>query len=221
MSKKDILEHYLESKHVDIALICETWLKDNNIRFKHYNILTCNRIDGYGGVAIKIRKNIAYHNITQVDYMPIKLKLISLYVNPNMKNADLKLTFPQILEDNIHEKFVIIGGDINCHNELSENYSSNDRKGNYFSKINPNTISKNIWNKINKLRQVHSENHGFFDNPVSITNFLEYNFPNREIKSPVVRKTRGSPRNIFTAFNLNKIITKKKSKSPGIDGISS
>lgn len=54
MSKKDILEHYLESKHVDIALICETWLKDNNIRFKHYNFLTCNRIYGYGGVAIII-----------------------------------------------------------------------------------------------------------------------------------------------------------------------
>lgn len=414
MSKKDILEHYLESKHVDIALICETWLKDNNIRFKHYNILTCNRIDGYGGVAIIIRKNIAYHNITQVDYMPIesiqttiyyedlKLKLISLYVNPNMKNSDLKLTFSKMLEDNKHEKFVIIGGDINCHNELWENDSSNDRKGNstaeiltesdkfcvlndgthtyynlsrcytsaidvtiaskelsqltrwsvdenlssdhlaiitditlpkrrgqvvqlrkvhnlqetlkameatqmdtftnyeqmeshfiknieentkiikitdkfrpkpwwneeinrlwkvknyklklfnefktpytaielrkinnklkntirkhkriswenYLSKINPNTTSKNIWNKINKLRQVQSENHGFFDNPVSITNFLDYNFPNREIKSPVFRKTRGSPGNIFTASNLNKIIAKKKSKSPGTDGIS-
>lgn len=62
--KKNIVEHYLESKCIDVALICETWLKDNNILFKNFNLICMNRNDGYGGVAILVRTNIAYQNTT-------------------------------------------------------------------------------------------------------------------------------------------------------------
>lgn len=413
--KKDILEHYLESNDVDVALLCETWLKDNNIRFKNYNLICSNRDDGYGGVGILIKKSIAYDNLSQIDYNPlesvqitinwqnIKIKIVSLYANPNLKLKEFKEIFAQIFKDNKFEKYVIIGGDVNCHNELWEFDSVNDRKGNslaelitnsdnlctlndgthtynqlsrcyssaidltiasrelsklanwrvdenltfdhlaivteikhplniettiqtrkihnqkatikdleeieideianyneleskvmeiikkntrmvnisskfkpkpwwnleikrlwdiknykqtlfnqfkspytaielrkinnklkniirkykriswekYLQYINHNTTSKNIWERINKLRQPKSEKSDFFDkNPQEITNFLNFNFPNRDCKTIKIPNTRDRPENIFNDEKLTEIIGKKTSKCPGTDGIS-
>lgn len=39
-NKKDIVETYLEQNNIQIAFLCETWLKDNTINFRNYNLLT-------------------------------------------------------------------------------------------------------------------------------------------------------------------------------------
>lgn len=142
LNKKDILEIYLEKNNIDAGLVCETWLKDSNIQFKNYNIITRNRSDGYGGVAIIIRKDLNFDNIIQSNYDPIEtietqitwdnkqIKLISIYVNPRTKLAEIETQFQKLLKDNDQLKYVLIGGDINSHNFLWENDSKNDRKGN-------------------------------------------------------------------------------------------
>lgn len=65
----------------------------------------------------------------------MKVKLISLYIKPNISNKDTKNLFSQILNDNKYEKYVLIAGDINCHNALWERDSTNDRKGNLIAEI--------------------------------------------------------------------------------------
>lgn len=70
-NKRDILEHYLEVNKIDIAILCETWLKDQLIKFRNYKIITRNRLDGYGGVAILVANEIKYSELTQINYNAI------------------------------------------------------------------------------------------------------------------------------------------------------
>lgn len=141
INKKDILETYLEKNGISAALICETWLKNTIIKFRNYNLISKNRTDGYGGVAILIKKNIPFDSIIQNNYDPIEtletviswdekqIKLITIYINPKTKARDMERQFDKLLKENEHNEYVLIGGDINCHNQLWENESRNDRKG--------------------------------------------------------------------------------------------
>ena len=59
--KKDIIEHYLEIHQIDVAILSETWLKsDSVIKFRNYEIISRNRNDGYGDVAILTRNDIKH-----------------------------------------------------------------------------------------------------------------------------------------------------------------
>lgn len=56
-SGKDLLEHYMNSENVDIAMISEHWLKPNdNIKFNNFKITTFCRDNGHGGVALQDEK---------------------------------------------------------------------------------------------------------------------------------------------------------------------
>lgn len=129
-NKKDILEHYMEHNNIHIGIICETWLYNDNINFKNYNILHKNRIDGYRGVAIWILKRLKIEAIQQKNYAPFetietyfysnqsKYKIISLYIRPQTNLTDPKTSFENLLRDNNQINNLIIAGDVNCHNSL-------------------------------------------------------------------------------------------------------
>lgn len=141
VNKRDILEHYLEQNKIDIAILCETWLKNQSITFRNFQIKTRNRADGYGGVAIVVANNIRYSELNQKDYNVIEsleleihsnnniYKIISIYIRPQTPHRDLVTNFKKLLEENRHTENLIIAGDVNCHSTLWENNSTNDRKG--------------------------------------------------------------------------------------------
>lgn len=152
-TRKDILETFIEKHNIQITIVCETWLKNNNINFKNYNLINKNRDDGYGGVAILIKKDIKFNPIPQNNYSPLEtieteiewnnktIKIISIYINPKTNLKHCKRQFQQLLIDNNNVKYTLIGGDINCHNQLWEHQSKNDRKGKAIAELitdNPN-----------------------------------------------------------------------------------
>lgn len=56
-SNKDLIEALLYKEKIDIAILCETWLKTNeNINITNFESATKNRDDGYGGFAILTKK---------------------------------------------------------------------------------------------------------------------------------------------------------------------
>lgn len=111
-NKRDNLEHYLEQNKIDIAILCETWLKNQSITFRNFQIITRNRADGYGGVAIVVANNIRYSELNQKDYNVIEsleleihsnyniYKIISIYIRPQTPHRDLVTNFKKLLEDN-------------------------------------------------------------------------------------------------------------------------
>lgn len=141
-SQKDLLEHYLKENNIDAAIICETWLKnDDNIRFSNYNLITSNRHDGYGGVAVLLKKNIPHKFNKITTFAPIEVlevttlnlitnfKIVSIYIPPNSNTNVLKKLFKELIQKFNSEKNTIIAGDINAHHSLWECDSNNDRHG--------------------------------------------------------------------------------------------
>lgn len=146
--KKDILEHYLEYNYIDIAMISETWLMPGTeILMKNYKVLTRSRSDGYGGVAILIHKNIKQSDCKQLKIGSIEiiestieinsknLKIISFYIPPEISTRNLENAFKNLIHKYKDIDNFIMGGDVNAHNSLWENNSTNDRKGEIISEI--------------------------------------------------------------------------------------
>lgn len=79
-NKKDLVEFILERDRIDIAILCETWLKDDFLKFKNFEIIKQNRIDGYGGVAILVRKLLKLDLITQRAYDPIETVEVKVHI---------------------------------------------------------------------------------------------------------------------------------------------
>lgn len=126
-TNKGYLEKFLYDNKIDIGLISETWLKKSNfINFTGYNVFRNDRDDGYGGVAILLKKLIkfynspTFHQINDIMCNSIsikiqsgkKLNIYSIYVKPNLKITlnEWKKFFNSL------EKPFIIGGDFNSHN---------------------------------------------------------------------------------------------------------
>lgn len=66
--KLDLFKQYLSDYSPSFVLLCETHWEDGFIpRFPLYNVVFKNRSDGYGGVAILIKKPIIFH---LVDFAP-------------------------------------------------------------------------------------------------------------------------------------------------------
>lgn len=69
-AKRAELDGMLSTYSVHVAFISETWYKaEDYTKFKYFNILRHDRLDGYGGVAIIIDKSIAFTTI----YFPAEI----------------------------------------------------------------------------------------------------------------------------------------------------
>lgn len=139
---KDMIEHYLNTENVDIAMLSEHWLKPNEyIAINNYKLSTECRINGYGGVAFLVNKNIQFKINKMKNYLPIEtmgittlnltknLILISIYIAPGVNINLIKKQFTNLINDYNHVNNVLIAGDINAHHPLWENNSKVDNKG--------------------------------------------------------------------------------------------
>lgn len=125
-TRKIYLETLLFSNKIQIALLSETWLKTQEpFNIKGYDIIRCDRQDGYGGSCILIKNGIKYSNIDCSRYFNQKLQIyaakilvydkyitfVSIYASPN-HNINM-ITWSYIFTE-ITEPY-IIGGDFNAH----------------------------------------------------------------------------------------------------------
>lgn len=148
-TKIDNLNEFLRRNDIDIAIVCETWGKDNRrINISNYKTCFLNRHDGYGGVgfiiknelAIKtINNNLPLHRIEllsiELNWYGDKLFLHSFYNNSNLQPNEVKDEFEMILKINENKRKTIIAGDINAHHALWENNSKNDQLGRLLADI--------------------------------------------------------------------------------------
>ena len=113
--------------NLENLLLSEIWLKpERYIALSGYNIVRKDRLDGKGGVAILLKQNIKYTqisglNLDNIFYVGLKIRLknnieltlISVYIKPNTK---IKLsTWNKFFS--LFKKPFLIGGDFNAHHE--------------------------------------------------------------------------------------------------------
>ena len=151
ISNKANLEILLQQNNIDIDLISETWFKPGSyISFPSYNVVRKDRVDGKGGVAILIKNNIQFSEITskvdfnEIMYVAVKimlnngsfLSLISLYIKPQSKIS--AFTWNNFFS-NFSAPF-LIGGDFNAHH-VAWGCHDNDTLGNtLLDVINDNNL---------------------------------------------------------------------------------
>ena len=81
ISNKVNLENLLFEEKIHLAMLSETWFKpERYIAFSGYNIVRNDRLDGKGGVAILLKQNIKYTeisgpNLDNIFYVGLKIRL--------------------------------------------------------------------------------------------------------------------------------------------------
>lgn len=140
-TNKPLLDTLINKLNIDIILLSETWLKQQ-FAYSGYNTFVNNRVDGYGGVAILVKKNIiAKTKILNNDVDPIEtvaveiiykgltINMCSIYVPPNINNKYLKRQFQTLIDEMSLHKNSIIGGDINAYHPLWNKDDKKNAKG--------------------------------------------------------------------------------------------
>nr|CAH7729117.1 unnamed protein product [Callosobruchus chinensis] len=125
VANKGNLEKLLDETNIDIALLSETWFKENvYYNFRGYNAIRNDHSDGKGGVAILFKTNMKYFHtalpqnkkimntcITIYLQNDVKLTLISIYIKPQTKiTVEEWVNFLSALPTPF-----ILGGDFNAH----------------------------------------------------------------------------------------------------------
>ena len=121
-AKKEEFAEYLIRQCVDVALVSETFLKENK-RFKiqHYSTYRKDRVTAAGGTAIFVKRGILHHEILLPAFSSIEanavilntkqgqIRIISVYKAPDrpLDIADLDLIFSDPIP-------TIMAGDLNC-----------------------------------------------------------------------------------------------------------
>lgn len=146
LSNLEILTKYIEDEEIDIALLSETWLKTKT-KIKNFNSFIRNRADGYGGVAILVKKNFKAKRIQVVNFSPmevieveieinkLKFYFVSVYIPPGISNSILKTKIQTFFIKYENKPNTIIGGDFNGHNSLWEDDHEEDCRGNLLAEI--------------------------------------------------------------------------------------
>lgn len=91
------MELFLNSENIDIALLCEIWLKDNSYTsLIDFNFVGKFREDGYGGVGMYLRREIEFKIVnfrSPLEMIAIEtlnlrnnLLLVCIYAKPNLDN---------------------------------------------------------------------------------------------------------------------------------------
>lgn len=81
-------ESFLNTDHIHIAIVCETWLKEDNLlNISQYNTYRKDRGDGYGGVAIILHKTItAELKTTNINNIGIEILQVEIKNCRYLKN---------------------------------------------------------------------------------------------------------------------------------------
>ena len=128
-SNKGDLERFLFINNIQIALICETWLKRvSQFSVPGFNIVRKDRNDGYGGVAVLIKSNLVFQEISHIPivnglecvgvkivvFNNIKYNFYSVYKPPhvNINTPEWQQFFQGL------QRPFLIAGDFNAHHVL-------------------------------------------------------------------------------------------------------
>ena len=138
-SNKGDLEQFMHQQNIHMALISETWLKNTfPFNIPGYCIIRKDRLDGYGGVAIVLKRSLIFQELPvhafspEIEYTGITLNMknnfkLNFYVLYKKPQATINsVTWRSMLES--LEKPFLLGGDFNCHH-LSWGSSFSDRCG--------------------------------------------------------------------------------------------
>ena len=140
-TSKILLEHYINKHNIDIAILSETWNKDNKLTIKDWT--TCilkNRNSGYGGVAILARPGLKIAPRDDFDKYDIEIcwgqfmcdntvyTIASTYIPPG-DTACLHKLF-QNVDDviNIINGPIIVAGDLNARSYAWENWHGTHKR---------------------------------------------------------------------------------------------
>lgn len=138
LANKKSLEMFLFQKNISVALINETWFKPGKIvNFVGYNIVREDRPDARSGIAIFIKNNIHYTEITnfykihnvlalavKIIFEGTNITFVTFYNNPmnNIKSQEWVKFFSSF------QGPLVIGADTNCHH-IAWGCDKIDRKG--------------------------------------------------------------------------------------------
>lgn len=145
---KPLIEHYINKHQIEIILLQETWLKaEEKIDISGFNSFNHNRKNGYGGVSILTHKKFLTKSYNLNTFKPIEaietqicnnnqnFTFTSIYIPPNTNNNVIKKHLEKLLNkyDNVNN--VIIGGDINAHHYMWNNFNKIDERGSIIADI--------------------------------------------------------------------------------------
>lgn len=127
-NNKCLLELFMEKNKIDIALITETWLKDNSTsNLTNFNFAFKNRQDSYGGVGIYLRRDISFSLIDidiGVEMEVLGVKTLNLrnnfifsvvYIPPNTQRGTFELMVNSLFTHLGRFALpIVVGGDFNA-----------------------------------------------------------------------------------------------------------
>lgn len=144
---KPSLYNYLDSSHIDIIILCETWLQPNyHPTSPGFTAIHNKRFDGKGGVSVLVKTGLPFtYFIPNID-LPFNVQFIILeiqgisiaagYVPPNVT---MSTSHWSRIVSLLSTPFILMG-DFNCHHMAWGN-SFNDLKGvNLLEVINEHSL---------------------------------------------------------------------------------
>lgn len=152
VSNKLSLLKCLDEHNVDIALLSETWFKPGmQISFKGYSTVRRDRDDGYAGVAVLVKHNVNFKEISiqqnfSEDILICGIEIIetnsesfncySLYCPPDIRtnNGDWNKIF------NLLDGTGLIGGDFNAHHNAWGSYKINPKGAQILDTLEDNDL---------------------------------------------------------------------------------
>lgn len=128
LHNKDRISYFLDKNHIDIAIFSEIFKWENFNKLPNFNIIYKTRPDGYGGVAIALKKEINYRKIqyqTTQDIVIVEttnltpnIKIAATYFPPNrIQQATFAKEFEKLVNFFENDLTALIAGDMNARNE--------------------------------------------------------------------------------------------------------
>jgi len=126
-NKEQELSYFINNNKVDVALITETWFKQQTkLNIVNYEVI---RMDSQrsvvGGVAIIINRQIKFHVLPQINIPGSDILLIKIQSNINITVGVIyvppkaQFTFDSLNEIfNKYAPIIILGGDFNAKHKL-------------------------------------------------------------------------------------------------------
>ena len=139
-AKLDQFKQQLSTLSPSLVLLSGThWRNEFVPTFHAYNSVYSNRPDGYGGVAILIKKNLKFKlrplpnplvnleviSITVLNWLGVELDVFSVY-SPNGSAASDPFNS---LFQSVANNYSIIGGDVNAHHSSWTSFHNNNNNG--------------------------------------------------------------------------------------------
>lgn len=152
---KDFIIGFISTNDIDIIGLSETWSKNNSsCKLPGYTLFENSRQDGYGGMAIAVRKNIRAVRINydseeatiiRITNLSTNITIASSYFTPSLSNTQFETKVNNLVDNMQNHKNVILYGDFNAK-LVKWGSNANHRKGSILDNIIQSSTMRNINN---------------------------------------------------------------------------